>query len=77
MNDIEIIEDDEICRLLDEATENAKNNPKRYDGAEVFAKARKIALEGLRVKVENGFKEIDEGKCRPAKEVLEEIENKL
>ena len=41
---IEIIEDDEICRLLDEATEQAKKNPKRLNGEEVFAKARRIAI---------------------------------
>ena len=40
---IEIIQDDEVCRLLDEATEYAKKNSKRLDGAEVFAKARRIA----------------------------------
>ena len=39
---IEIIEDDEICRLLDEATEQAKKNPKRYSHEEVFSKARSI-----------------------------------
>ena len=42
-NIVEIIENDEICRLLDEATEEARKNPKRLKGKEVFAKARRIA----------------------------------
>jgi len=42
-NNIEIIEDEETCRLLDEATKEAKKNPKRLNGEEVFNKARRIA----------------------------------
>ena len=39
---IEIIQDDEVCCLLDEATENARKNKKRYSHEEVFSKARSI-----------------------------------
>lgn len=28
-------------------------------------------------KIENGFKEIEKGKCRPARDVLDEIERRL
>ena len=47
---IEIIQDDEICRLLDEATEQAKKNPKRYSHEEVFSKARSIVNEAKKVR---------------------------
>lgn len=38
-----IIEDNEICCLLDEVTEEAKINPRRLDGVKVFAEAKRIA----------------------------------
>ena len=37
---VEIIEDDEICRLLDEATENAKKNPKRLNRSRSICKSK-------------------------------------
>ena len=37
-----IIEDDRTSKLLDEATENARNSQKRYSHEEVFSKARSI-----------------------------------
>ena len=49
MDVIEIIEDEEICRLLDEATEHAKNNPKRYSHDEVFSRVRSMINEAKKV----------------------------
>jgi len=48
-NSVEIIEDDEICHLLDEATKQARNNHKRYSHDEVFLKARSIVSGAKKV----------------------------